>query len=233
MTALLPWLTLFVCIAMTAVRVPSAIRGQNRAMFFLFALLSVDILLSIREPYLAVDAALGGFNLANLLLRFMLYGTFLLLGVKTAAAFGSSAGMRAIRGPAGMAVLLLVAVLTAWIFFAMETSGSTAGLSGLPQTASLESYAALGRFYPGYVAACLLPGIWQAVRGSGPALLRLASGTLFLGFCLLLLSQGFPLVPESASWLRPAINYSAALASALGLGGIWLSKSLARRTARG
>ncbi|WP_120521738.1 hypothetical protein [Arthrobacter celericrescens] len=233
MTAALPWLTLVVCVALTAVRVPSAIRGQNRTMFFLFALLSVDILLSIREPYLALDAVLGGFNLANLLLRFLLYGSFLLLGVRTAAAFGSSAGMRAIRGPVGMAVLALVAVLTAWIFFSMDTRGSTAGLSGLPQTASLESYAALGRLYPGYVAACLLPGIWQAVRGSGPALLRLASGTLFLGFCLLLLSQGFPLVPESASWLRPAINYSAALASALGLGGIWLSKSLARRRARG
>jgi hypothetical protein len=231
--AALPWLTLFVCVAMTAVRVPSAIRGRNRTMFFLFALLSADILLSIREPYLAIDAALGGFNLANLLLRFMLYGTFLLLGVKTAAAFGSSAGLRAIRGRAGIAVLLLVAVLTAWIFFAMETGGSAPGLSGLERSAGLESYAALGRLYPGYVAACLLPGIWRAIRGSGPALLRAASGTLFLGLCLLLLSQAFPLVPESASWLRPAINYSAALACVLGMGGIWLSKSLAHRPARG
>ena len=233
MTAVLPWLTLCVCVAMTAVRVPSAIRGQNRTMFLLFALLSADILLSIREPYLAIDAVLGGFNLANLLLRFMLYGTFLLLGAKTAAAFGSPAGLRAILGPAGITVLLLVAVLTAWIFFSMDTRGSSAGLSGLGREPGLESYAALGRLYPGYVAACLLPGIWQAIRGAGPALLRFASGTLFLGLCLLLLSQGFPLIPESASWLRPAINYSAALACALGMGGIWLSKSLARRPSRG
>jgi hypothetical protein len=233
MTAILPWLTLVACLVMTAIRVPSALRGQNRTMFFLFALLSLDILLSIEAPYLAIDAFLGGFNLANLLLRFMLYGTFLLLGVKTAAAFGSAGGLRAIRGPAGLAVLLLVAALTAWIFFSMDTRGSTVGLSELHRNASLESYGALGRFYPGYVAACLLPGIWQAIRGTGPVLLRIASGTLFLGLCLLVLTQGFPLIPEGAGWLRPAINYSAALASILGMGGIWLSKSLARRTARG
>ncbi|OFI39185.1 hypothetical protein BIU82_15060 [Arthrobacter sp. SW1] len=233
MTAALPWLTLIVCVAMTAVRIPSAIRGRNRTMFFLFALLSADILLSIKEPYLAIDAVLGGFNLANLLLRFMLYGTFLLLGVKTAAAFGSEAGLRAIRGPVGLAVLGLVAALTAWIFFTMDTRGSSVGLSGLHQNAALESYAALGRFYPGYVAVCLLPGIWKAVRSSAPTLLRIASATLFTGLVLLVLTQGFPLLPDGASWLRPVLNYSAALASALGMGGIWLSKSLARRTARG
>jgi hypothetical protein len=232
MTTVLAWATLSICLVLTAIRIPSAVRGENRMMFVLFALISLDILLSIEGPYLLIDAWLGNFNLCNLLLRFMLYGTFLLMGIKVARAFGSPGGERAIRGPIGLAVLGATAVLTAFFFFSVDTSGSTVGLAGLNWGPSLEVYAALGRFYPGYVAACLIPGMWRSVRGSGPVLLRVASATLLLGLGLLIVSQVFPLIPLSNTWLRPLINYSAALAAALGLGGIWLSKTVARRTRR-
>jgi len=232
MMAVLPWATLFVCLALTAVRIPSAIRGENRMMLVLFVLISLDILLSIEGPYVLIDGWLGDFNVSNLLLRFLLYGTFLLMGIKVARAFGSPGGERAIRGPIGLAVLGATAVLTAFFFFSVDTSGSTVGLAGLNWGPSLEVYAALGRFYPGYVAACLIPGMWRSVRGSGPVLLRVASATLLLGLGLLIVSQVFPLIPLSNTWLRPLINYSAALAAALGLGGIWLSKTVARRTRR-
>jgi hypothetical protein len=232
MTTVLAWATLSICLVLTAIRIPSALRGENRMMFVLFALISLDILLSIEGPYLLIDAWLGSFNLCNLLLRFMLYGTFLLMGIKVARAFGSPGGERAIRGPIGLAVLGATAVLTAFFFFSVDTSGSTVGLAGLNWGPSLEVYAALGRFYPGYVAACLIPGMWRSVRGSGPVLLRVASATLLLGLGLLIVSQVFPLIPLSNTWLRPLINYSAALAAALGLGGIWLSKTVARRTRR-
>jgi hypothetical protein len=82
------------------------------------------------------------------------------------------------------------------------------------------------------VAACLVPGMWRSVRRSGPGLLRAASAMLLLGLGLLIVSQVFPLIPASVAWLRPLINYSAALASALGLGGIWLSKAIAHRASR-
>lgn len=232
MTAVLAWSTLFVCLALTVIRIPSAVRGENRVMLVLFALISLDILLSIEGPYLFIDGLLGGFNVCNLLLRFVLYGTFLLMGFKVAKAFGSPSGERAIRGPLGLAVLVATAALTAFFFFSTNTSGSTVGLAGLTWAPSLEVYAALGRFYPGYVAACLIPGIWRSVRGSGPVLLRTASATLLLGLGLLIVSQVFPLIPASNTWLRPVINYSAALASALGLGGIWLSKTVAHRAPR-
>lgn len=232
MTTGLAWATLSICLILTAIRIPSAVRGENRMMFVLFALISLDLLVSLEGPYLVVDGWLGNFNLCNLLLRFMLYGTFLLLGIKVAMAFGSTGGQRAIRGPLGLAVLGATAVLTASFFFSMDTSGSTVGLSGLNPGPTLDIYAALGRFYPGYVAACLIPGIWRSVRGSGPVLLRTASSTLLLGLGLLIVSQIFPLIPLSNTWLRPLINYSAALANALGLGGIWLSKIVASRTRR-
>ncbi len=232
MTTVLAWATLSICIVLTAIRIPSALRGENRMMFVLFALISLDILLSIEGPYLLIDAWLGSFNLCNLLLRFMLYGTFLLMGIKVARAFASPGGERAIRGPVGLAVLAATVVLTAFFFFSMDTSGSTVGLNDLDPGPALDTYAALGRFYPGYVAVCLIPGMWRSVRGPGPVLLRAASATLLLGLGLLIASQVFPLIPLSNTWLRPLINYSAALATALGLGGIWLSKIVASRTRR-
>lgn len=229
MTAVLPWATFIICLAITAIRLPGALRGHNRSLFAIFALITLAILLSIEGPYMAIDAALGGINLTNLLLRFVLYATFLLVGVKAAKGFGSPAGVRAIRGPVGLVVLGLVAGLTVFFFVLTDTRGSTVGLTGLPFSPSLEAYAALGRLYPGYVSACLLPGIWRTVFGPGPALLRVASAVFMLGLLLLLLSQTFPLIPPALAWLRPLINYSAALSIALGLAGIGLSKVVARR----
>ncbi|HKU30283.1 hypothetical protein [Arthrobacter sp. NyZ413] len=230
MTNVLAWATFGVCVALTGIRIPSALRGENRMMFVLFALISLDILLSLEVPYEFLDGLMGGFNVCNLLLRFLLYGTFLLMGIKVARAFGSRGGERAVRGPWGIAVLAITAVLTAVFFFSMDTSGSTVGLEDLDPEPALDLYSAFGRAYPGYVSACLIPAIWRSVRSSGPALLRAASGMLLAGLALLIVSQVFPLIPDSNTWLRPLINYSAALASALGLGGIWLSKTIARRT---
>lgn len=229
MMDVLPWATLVVCLGITLARLPGAVRGHNRSLFWIFALITLAILLSIHGPYLAIDRVLGGYNVANLILRFVLYATFLAVGVKAAKAFGSPAGDRAIRGPAGLTVLGLVAVLTVWTFVISDTRGSTAGLSALTWGPSLEIYAALGRLYPAYVAVCLIPGISRTVAKPGPALLRIASALLVLGFSLLVVSQFFPLIPPPQRWLMPLINYSAALSIALGLAGIGVSKAVARR----
>ncbi|MFF1830177.1 hypothetical protein [Paenarthrobacter sp. NPDC058040] len=232
MTAVLPWATLIICLAITVARIPSALRGENRVVFYIFALMTMDILLSIEGPYLAIDAVLGGMNLTNLILRFLLYGTFLLMGIKIATGFGSRSAVRAIRGPWGLTVLAIVAALTAFFFFITDTRGSTVGMTGLTWGPSMEAYAALGRFYPGFVSACLLPAIWRTVTGRFPTLLRAASALLFVGLTLLLVSQLFPLIPLVHLWLRSLINYSAVLATAIGLAGIWFSKAYARRKAR-
>ncbi|MFJ5955193.1 hypothetical protein ACIQC5_04460 [Paenarthrobacter sp. NPDC092416] len=232
MTAVLPWVTLIICLAITAARLPSALRGENRVVFYIFALMSLDILLSIEGPYLAIDSWLGGMNVANLLLRFLLYGTFLLMGIKIATGFGSDSAAKAIRGPLGLTVLSITAALTIYFFVITDTRGSAVGMTGLTWGPSLEAYAALGRFYPGFVSVCLLPAIWRTVAGRAPLLLRGASALLFLGLTLLLVSQFFPLIPAVHLWLRSLINYSAVLATAIGLAGIWFSKAYARRKAR-
>ena len=96
----------------------------------------------------------------------------------------------------------------------------------------MEAYAFMGRLYPGFVAACLVPAIWRTVVSTAPVLLRIASSVLLLGLSLLLLSQLFPLIPFSEAWLRVLINYSAATFTATGLAGIWVSKAFARRKTR-
>jgi hypothetical protein len=232
MTAVLPWATLIVCLAITIARIPSLLRGENRVVFYIFALITLDILLSIEAPYLAIDALLGGNNVTNLILRFLLYGTFLLMGIKIAMGFASKSAERAIRGPWGLAVLGITVALTTFFFVITDTRGSTVGMTGLTWGPSMEAYAALGRFYPGYVSACLLPAIWRTIVGRFPALLRAASALLFIGLALLLVSQLFPLIPLVHLWLRSLINYSAVLATAIGLAGIWFSKAFARRKAR-
>lgn len=229
MTEVLAWATLIICLAITLARLPGAIRGHNRSLFFIFAFITLAILLSLDAPYMAIDRVLGGFNVTNLVLRFVLYATFFAVGVKCTKAFGSHSGERAVRGPVGLTVLGVIAALTVWCFAVSDTQGSTTGLRELPEATSLEFYAALGRLYPAYIAVCLIPGIWRTVRGSGPALLRLAAALLMSGLSLLVLSQAFPLIPPSLLWLQPLINYSAALLIALGLAGIGVSKAVARR----
>ena len=232
MTAVLPWVTLAVCLAITLARVPSALRGENREGVYSFSRISLSILISIEAPYLVLDGWLGGMNIGNLILRFLLYGTFFFMGIKIATAFGSASAVRAIRGPVGITAAAIVGALTIYFFVITDTQGSSAGMSGLKWGPSLDGYAAMGRLYPGFVAACLVPAIWRTVASTAPILLRVASGFLLLGLSLLLSSQLFPLIPFSEAWLRVLINYSAALFTCLGLAGIWFSKSFARRKQR-
>ena len=129
-------------------------------------------------------------------------------------------------------MLGVIGALTTFFFVITDTRGSSVGMNGLTWGPSMEAYAALGRFYPGYVAACLLPAIWRTITGRFPALLRGASALLMLGLTLLLVSQLFPLIPAVHLWLRSVINYSAVLATSVGLAGIWFSKAYAKRKAR-
>ena len=163
MTAVLPWVTLAVCLAITLARVPSALRGENREVFYIFSLISLSILISIEAPYLVIDGWLGGMNIGNLILRFLLYGTFFFMGIKIATAFGSASAVRAIRGPVGITAAAIVGALTIYFFVITDTQGSSAGMSGLKWGPSLDGYAAMGRLYPGFVAACLVPAIWRTV----------------------------------------------------------------------
>jgi hypothetical protein len=129
MIDVLQWSTLAICGLIAAARVPSAIRGENRSLFYIFALLTVAILLSIEAPYVAVDNALGGINLANLLLRYIIFAAIYFVGIRVTRGFGADHAYRLITGRIGMIALLVISVVMTALFFAMDTVGSSAGLA--------------------------------------------------------------------------------------------------------
>ena len=235
MIAILQWTTLAVCALVAIARIPSAVRGENRSLFFVYAFMTVAIVLSIEAPYLAVDSVLGGVNLANLLLRFIIFGTVFALGLRIARGFGADDALRLITGPPGIAFAGAASVAVVVVFLMMDTSGSSAGLISVHDrdarsAALVEYYGAAGRLYPAYITLALFPAMVRAVRGGLPGLVRLGAAMLAVGTVAVTLSLLSPVIPASLAYLRFVFSYTAILGLVMGLAAIWLSKILARKT---
>ncbi|HET6269475.1 MAG TPA: hypothetical protein VFE00_05290, partial [Arthrobacter sp.] len=116
MIGILQWTTLAVCGIVAIARIPSALRGQNRSLFSVYVLITLAILLSIEAPYVAVDQALGGTNIANLILRFLIFAAIFFLGLRMARAFGANNALRLITGPVGMVMLGASSLVVVGVF---------------------------------------------------------------------------------------------------------------------
>ncbi|WP_208747736.1 hypothetical protein [Arthrobacter sp. PM3] len=238
MIEVLQWSTLAVCALVALLRLPSALRGENRSLFGIFVLTTCAMLLSLKGPYSAVDAWLGSDNVANLILRFVVYGTVLLAGYKIARAFNSTRSIRLITGPAGIAVLAAVAAATVVPFLLADTAGTSAGLVGLanrsPHNAQLIGlYAVAGRAYPGFVAACLLPATVPAARRRSrlPRLVRAGAAVLSVGGAVMVLLAASDLLPPGIPYVRYILSSAAVLGLVVGLALIWLGRVVAGRRA--
>jgi hypothetical protein len=235
MITILQWTTLAVCAVVAIARVPSALRGENRSLFFIFAFMAVATLLSIEAPYLAVDQALGGTNLANLILRFIIFGAILALGLRVARGFDAADALRLITGRPGIAALGAASAAVLVVFLMMDTEGSSAGLTAVSakddhHKALVEYYGAAGRLYPAYVTLALLPAMLRTVASKLPILVRFSAGLLALGSVAITLSLLSPVIPPELGFLRFVFNYSAILCFVAGLSLIWLGKLLAQRS---
>jgi hypothetical protein len=237
MIAVLQWTTLAVCASVAIARVPGALRGQNRSVFGIFVLATFAILLSIDLPYTAVDSWLGGENYANLILRFVIYGTVLLAGYRIAKAFDARESIRLIVGPLGVGVLGVIGIATVALFLLADTTGTVTGLTTLPSRSPananlIEEYAAAGRLYPSFVAVCVLPATYRAVCQKLPTAIRLAALLLTLAFAAMALGSLFPLIPPQVGYLEAVTNYTSALCFTVGLALVWLSSLMAGRVRR-
>ncbi|MDV2979586.1 hypothetical protein [Pseudarthrobacter oxydans] len=229
MIEILQWSTLATCGLIAAARVPSAVRGENRSLFYIFGLMTVAILLSIEKPYVAIDQALGGINLANLLLRFIIFAAIYFVGIRVTRGFGADSAYRRITGKAGMVVLLVISLALVVLFFMMDTVGSSAGLAAVSEKSErnfvlVEYYGAAGRAYPAYISLVLLPAMVRAVRGRLPILVRIAAALLATGGVAIALTLLFPVVPPEWGAAEFVINYTAVLCFVLGLALIWAAK---------
>ena len=234
MIAGLQWTTLAVCALVAIARIPSAVRGENRSIFGIFALATLAILLSIDVSYLAIDAWLGSENFTNLFLRFVVYGTVLLAGYRIAKAFDAPRSIRLIVGPVGKAVLTVVSIATVALFLLADTAGSAPGLNtlllGSPENARLiEWYSAAGRLYPSFVAVCILPATYLAISGRLPWAIRIGALLLTVAFAAMALGTFYPLIPREAKDWKAVINYTSMLCLALGLALVWISSLSAKR----
>ena len=225
----LAWTTFAVALVLALVRIPAALRGENRLMLGLFGLFAAAILLSIGGPYVAVDGLLGGINLANLLLRFIIYGVCLLLAVRIARAFGARAAEDALLGPWGLAALALVAAGTVMSFLLMAEAPSSVGLSALDSDPWFDMYAALGRLYPTFTGVVLLPSLLRSARGAIRGVLRAAAALLALGYALLACTNSFVVMPATWGLVMQAMNYGTLLLLLSGLAVIWLAAVRGRR----
>lgn len=237
MIAVLQWSTVAVCGVLAVSRVPSALRGENRSLFFIYALLAAGLLLSIDAPYVAVDRLLGGINLANLVLRFVIFGAVLALGLRIARGFGATDALRLLTGPVGIAAAGAASVAVVVAFLMMDTAGSSAGLTAVyakdaRDAALVEYYGAAGRLYPAFITLTLLPAMIRTVRSGLPGLVRLSAALLACGSVAITLSLLSPVIPPSLGYLRFVFNYGAALCLLIGLAAIWLSKAVAKRSRR-
>lgn len=237
MIAILQWATLAVCCVVTLARLPYALRGQNRSLFSIFALMTLAILLSIEAPYVAVDRALGGMNVANLVLRFVIFAAIFFLGFRVARGFSADDALRLITGPVGIAVAVAASAVVVAVFLMMDTAGSSAGLVTVfakdeRNAALVEYYGAAGRLYPAYITLALFPAMVRTLRSGLPALVRFSAGLLALGTVAISLSLLSPVIPPSLGFMRFVLNYSAVLCLVLGLSLIWLAKALAMRATK-
>ncbi|MDN3937631.1 hypothetical protein QWJ39_15100 [Arthrobacter sp. YD4] len=226
---------LAVCAVITLLRIPAALRGENRSLFGIFLLATVAMVLSIQASYDAIDHLLGSQNYANLILRFVIYGTVLLAGYKIAKGFENKRSLRLLLGPAGLTALALICLATAVPFLLANTAGTSVGLATLPDQSEhnrqlIALYTLAGRLYPAYVAACLLPATIHALRSRLPGLVRGGAALLTLGSIAMVVMPFSDLVPRGLTFLQYYISSAAVMGLVLGLALIWLGRLSARRS---
>lgn len=227
---LIQWLVLALCVLFAVLRLPDALRGKGRSIFALLVLLSVAVALSIGPVYLFVDGLLGGSNIANLLIRFCLYAIMLLLGVRTATAFGSERALDFIRGPVGLVALGITVVATVILFGLSDLPQSSTGLRAYADQPTVSWYSHVGRLYPCYVGACLLGASAAMVRDSGAKMLhRVAASLMTVGFVLVLAHAAIKLTGIVTGLADILLPFGAIALVTTGLTIIWTSR---RRAAR-
>jgi len=237
MIPVLQWSTLIICALLALFRTPAALRGENRSLFGIFVLATFAMLLSIEPSYLLIDSWLGSSNYANLILRFVIYGTVLLAGYKIIRGFDESPGLRLLLGPVGLTALALVSLVTVATFMMADTAGTSVGMDGVPDQSEdnrqlMGLYAAAGRLYPAFVGACLLPATIGAIRSRLPGLVRTGAAALSVGSAAMIIFVFGNMLPQSLGFLQYVISSTAVLGLVVGLALIWLGKIVARHSSR-
>ncbi|MCB5290945.1 hypothetical protein [Arthrobacter sp. SO3] len=237
MMATLEWATLAVCCAAFLLRAPDAVRGRNRTVFGILFLGTLCSVLAVSELYEIVDGVLGGRKLTSLILRYLVFATVLLVGLRLTRGLAAARAHTLIAGGIGRWVLGLSCLAVTVTFFLMGTYTSPDGLQGLAggeRNAALESYfAAAGRTYPVYVSLVLMPPLLAAVRSRLPRLVRAGALLVLLGAFFAVMTFPASFAPETWGGAQHFVNYSAALGYVVGLVVFWFSGLISNKSSNG
>src|SRR5688572_5035303 len=94
------WTTLIVCGVFLFLRFPDAVQGRNRTVFAILLLATLSRLLRIHGPYQAIDHVLGGWDVTDLIRRYLAFAAILLIGLRVTTGLTADRGHRLIAGPA-------------------------------------------------------------------------------------------------------------------------------------
>ena len=226
--ATLEWATLMVCCVALLLRVPDAVKGRNRTVFGILVLATLCSLLAVSELYVAIDGALGGRHVTSLVLRYLVFATVLLVGLRITRGLAAARNYRLIAGTPGRWALALCCLAVLATFLLIDTAGASAGLQ-VPsdvggRNASLAPYyTAAGRTYPAFVSLILVPPLLATVRSGQPRLVRAGALLVLVGALFAILSLPVSLAP--AGWAQGLrfVNYAAVLGYVAGLAVLWFS----------
>jgi hypothetical protein len=229
MIEILQWTTLIVCAAATLARIPSALQGRNLSLFLIFLLATAAAVLSLEPYYLAADRALGGMNIANVLLRLIVYATIYLIALRVTKAFGATDAYRLISGPAGLAMLGIFAAALVTAFAMMDAAPSSLGLAEVGDTSArnaelLPFYWAAARGYPVYVVLALLPSLIRTLNSRLPGLVRAGAALMAAGAAATTAGFLLEFAGPAVDLQRSAVNNGAVVFFILGLTTVWLAR---------
>lgn len=227
MSLMAAWAALALCAVFAALRIPSALHGHNRHALAAFILISVVIALAIPPIYLTIDALLGAANVTNLVSHLILNMAFIVIGIRVAGAVTAPEVRRLITGIWGKRIFVLCSAAVIATFLLSNVPVPSMGLNAYADQFWVEMYRLVGRIYPAFVAASLVPASVHAFKTTvGVPLLRTASGCFALGFSLV---ATLPLVQLAGMWMEVAalldlIIYGALVPVAVAPTLTWISR---------
>ncbi|MBD1543803.1 hypothetical protein G9E11_16480 [Arthrobacter sp. IA7] len=229
MSEILPWITLVVCASAALARLPSAVRGVNPTLFLIFLLATAAGILSIEQFYMAIDGALGGINIAHVLLRLIVFATIYLIAVRVTKGFGAPDAHRMISGRPGLAMLAIFTAALVTVFLLMEPAASSvrfreAGAVSARNEALLPYYWAAARGYLAYVSLALLPALLRSVRESLPPLVRTGAALMAAGAVATVAGLCLEFAPLQLLVVAPAVNNGAVVFYTSGLVLVWMAR---------
>lgn len=225
--ATLEWATLTVCCIALLLRVPDAVKGRNRTVFGILLLATLCSVLAVSDLYAAIDGVLGGRHVTSLILRYLVFATVLLVGLRITRGLAAARGFALIAGTTGRWALALCCLAVLATFLLIDPGASAAAQvpsdSGGRNTFLAPYYTAAGRTYPAFVSLVLVLPLLATVRSRQPRLVRAGALLVLLGALFAILSLPVSLAP--AAWAEGLrfVNYAAVLGYVAGLVVLWFS----------